>query len=77
MNDIDLKEKKVHIMEGEKNNMGRVGLFELRCRLRLEALARYKGQGRKVHLLRPAWPSLLQRREEPLYALHQKGAFGT
>src|SRR5208283_3923350 len=24
MNDIDLKEKKVHLMEGEKNNMGRV-----------------------------------------------------
>jgi len=24
MNDVDLKEKKVHLMEGEKNNMGRV-----------------------------------------------------
>jgi len=43
VNDIDLRDKKVHLHQGEKNSMGRVVYLKPRCPLRIETLALGEG----------------------------------
>ena len=56
VNDLDLAEKKVHLVAGEKNNMGRVVYLSHDALFALKRWLADKEQGRDVSLLRAAWP---------------------
>ena len=74
MNDIDLTEKKVHLMEGEKNNMGRVVYLSHDALFALKRWLAIRNKEEDLSLLRTAsWPPLLQRRAEPLRHVSQEG----